>query len=288
MALSAYYRPTTLGELWKLKAEHPEAQFVAGGTDIMVCLREGIQSPNALISFRNIEELRGIEVGASCRIGGATRLADLLASDALGERYPALASAAARVGSAQIRNVATVGGNLCNASPCADLAPPLLVYEATVRLERVNQHGAREARDMPLAEFFVTPRCTRIEPGEVMTAILLDAQPQGARSAFVKKSRVRMDLAQVSVAALVVMDGSRCARVRLAAGAVAPRPLRLRGVEALLEGQEPTPARLAEARALASEEVSPISDIRAGADYRRTVTGVLVERTLRELVGGGQ
>ncbi|MFQ5844440.1 MAG: FAD binding domain-containing protein, partial [Planctomycetota bacterium] len=187
-----------------------------------------------------------------------------------------------RLGSPQIRNVATVGGNLCRAAPGADLAPPLLVHEARVRLR-----GAAGSRDLPLEEFMLGPGETCLGPGEVLGAVLLDPPPAGARTVFLKKGRVRMDLSLVSVAVLLELEGKRCRRARVAAGSVAPTPLRLRRVEALLEGRPITPAVAAEARAAAAAEVAPITDVRATESYRRRIAGVFVERALSRLLGWG-
>jgi carbon-monoxide dehydrogenase medium subunit len=247
---------------------------------LLVRIRDGTERAPSLISLRNIPELRGIEVGEPTRIGAATPVADLVEHAALGETYPVLVEAARRIGSAQIRNAATIGGNLCNASPCADTAPPLLVLDARVRVE-----GPAGSREVPLEEFFVAPGETRLAPGEVLTHVLIDRPPPGARARFLKHGRVRMDLALVSVAALLATDEGRATRVRVAAGSVAPRPVRLHRVEELLEGEPVTSDLVAEAGALAREEIAPISDVRASAEYRRDLTEVLTRRALGSLAG---
>jgi CO/xanthine dehydrogenase FAD-binding subunit len=262
-----YHRPTSLAEAVRLHAEEPEARLLAGGTDVLVQLRDGRRVPPALIALSRVAGLAGIadEDGALI-IGAATTVADLAARCPLA----VIAQAARAVGSPQIRNVATVGGNLCNASPCADLAPPLLVLDASVRLE-----GPEGRRSLPLEDFFEAPGQTRLRPGEILTAIEVPRPAPGTRAAFAKHGRVAMDLALASVAVLVAPDG----RVRVAAGSVAPRPIRLRGVEAALAAD---PTAIAEARELAAREVQPISDVRAGAAYRRHLVGALLARALRE------
>jgi carbon-monoxide dehydrogenase medium subunit len=169
-----------------------------------------------------------------------------------------------------------VGGNLCRAAPCADLAPPLLVYEATVRLA-----GRGGTREVPIDAFFKGPGVTALEPGEILVAVTLPPPRPNARGCFLKKGRVRMDLSIASVAALVEMDGDVCTRARLAAGAVAPVPMRLEEVEALVEGKPLTDDLLAEAQRLASREVMPITDVRSTESYRRRITGVYVKRALK-------
>lgn len=276
-----YHRPKTLEDAWRLLAQTPDARLIAGGTDLMVRLREGKATPRAIVSLAGVKELVGIEVGETTRIGALTRVSDLLAHRALGEAFPALATAARTLGSVQIRNLATAGGNLCNASPCADLAPPLLVLGARVRID--SKQGSRE---LPLEDFFVSPGQTRLAPGEVLTAILVDRPGPGTRTAFIKKGRVRMDISITSIAVAIELSGNKCTKARLAAGSVGPRPMRLPHTEKLLEGRELTPEVLREARARASDEVTPITDVRSTEAYRRHLAGVLVERAVRSALAG--
>jgi carbon-monoxide dehydrogenase medium subunit len=271
----AYHRPRTLDEMWRLKETDPEAHFIAGGTDLMV----GNDRPRAMISLRAIPGLDGIEIGPPTRIGAMTLVADLLEHDGIAERFPTLHRACHLFASMQIRNAATVGGNLCNASPAADLAPPLLVHDATVRLS--SPGGARE---MALEEFFLGPGRTALAPDEILTDVFVGAPADIAVSAFLRKTRVRMDIALISVAVLLELEGKRCRAARVAAGAVAPVPVRLKTVEALIEGETITAELAAEAGALATENVEPIDDIRTTAAYRRHMVGVYVKRAIEELV----
>jgi carbon-monoxide dehydrogenase medium subunit len=281
MRVADYRRPASLAEAWRLKAEYPHARFIAGGTDMMVQLRAGNGSPGVLISLRGIDELRGIERDESTRIGSMTTISEILAHPTIGEVYPVLRDAARPFASVQVRNMATIGGNLCNASPAADMAPALLVLDA-----RVLVTGPDGEREMPLDGFFLEPGKTRLASGEVLTWIVIEPPPPGARTAFLRKSRVQTDLALVSVAVLLVMEEDRCRLARVAAGSVAPRPLRLRSVEGALEGRLVEPGLLARARELAEREVSPVSDVRATADYRRHLTGALFQRAVESVVLG--
>ena len=138
----SYHCPEDLTEALRLKAETPEARFIAGGTDLMVRLREGRYKPPALISLRGLKELRAIEVGEPTRIGALCTVNEIAQHRALIERFPVLALAAKTLGSTQIRNAATAGGNLCNASPCADMATPLLVLDAQARIASAASHPA--------------------------------------------------------------------------------------------------------------------------------------------------
>jgi CO/xanthine dehydrogenase FAD-binding subunit len=251
-----YHRPRSLAEAWELHQATPGAWYVAGGTDVMVRLRQRSLRPAALISLAGIPELGGIEDGERIHIGALCPVSDVIV-------HPA-----------------TIGGNLCHASPCADTALPLLVLGA--RLSLWSPVGRRE---LPIDEFFVGPGQTDRRPGEILTAIVLDQPRAGTKACFLKKGRVRMDLSLASLAMLLEMDGPTCLRARLAAGSVAPLPLRLRRAEALLEGQALTPERIAEARAVSEADVSPITDLRTSADYRRRMVGVFVKRAAERLLG---
>jgi carbon-monoxide dehydrogenase medium subunit len=278
----AYHRPTTLREAWRLLARQPGAALLAGGTDLLVQLRAGLLRPPAVVSLRNIPELAGVtaEPGGGLRIGAATPVADLLRHATVVRRYPLLAQALRVMASPQIRNVATLGGNLCNASPCADTAPPLLAYEA-----RVVLRSARGRRELPLEEFFRGPGETDCRAGELLAAVRLPAPPPGARVLFHKQRRVHLDLALASIAVLLQLRGTSCRKARLAAGSVGPTPLRLHEVERLLEGRTVTAELAAEAGTLAAQTVSPITDLRSTAEWRRRIVEVRVRRALLELAG---
>lgn len=282
MRVSEYHRPKSLPDALACVSSEPGARFIAGGTDLMVRIREGKERPRVLVSLRAVPELRAIEAGgAGARIGALATVAEILAHPVLAERYPALAQAAATLGSPAIRSVATIGGNLVNASPCADLALPLLIHDA--RLSLATREAARE---LAIDDFFVGPREARIAPAEVLARVALPPPPSGSRAVFLKKGRVRMDIAVASVAVRLSLEGGIVREARVAAGSLAPRPIRLRGVEELLAGQPLDDTRIALAGARAEEEVRPISDVRASAEYRRHLAGAFVRRALRMLGEG--
>lgn len=276
MRIQAYHRPTSLAEVFDLVGASPGARVVAGGTDLLV--RNPAPAPT-LVSLRRVAEMAGIEGG---RIGASTPVADVARSEALGRAYPVLVQAARRLGSPQIRSVATVGGNLCRAAPCADLAPPLIVLEATAEIA-----GAAGRRQVRVEDFFRGPGVTCLAPGEVLVAVHVPPPRAGALGLFQKKGRVAMDLSIASLATLLETDGRTCRRLRLAAGSVGPVPLRLGEVEALLEGRELDGPTLEEAARLASQTVAPITDVRSTEAYRRHVVGVYVRRGLARLLAGG-
>lgn len=278
-----YHRPDTIEQALHLAKANPEARFIAGGTDLMVQMKHGRFQLQAMISLRGLSELDGIVVGDRLRIGATVPLAEVGSHHVVIKQFPALAAAIAVLGSRQIRNVATVGGNLCNASPAADTAPPLLVYGASVEIR-----GAGGTREVALEEFLVGPGRTALGPEEILTAILIELPRDGSRSVFLRKGRVMMDLPITSVAGLIEMDGTSCVKVRLAAGAVAPVPLRLKAAEDLIQGARLDPEITELAVAAIRSEISPITDLRSTADYRRHLTGVLAGRALRLLGAGPQ
>jgi carbon-monoxide dehydrogenase medium subunit len=273
-----YYKPLTLDDALELKSKLPESALIAGGTDLMVKIRNGEARPSELISLRSIPELRGIEENGVTRIGAMTTISELLEHPALGTRYPVLAEAAARHSGPQIRNVATVGGNLCNCSPCADTATPLLVLDARARL--VSAEGSRE---LPLHELFRGPGETCLSQGEILSDILLDPPDENAVATFMKKGRVHMDLAVASCAVLLEIEGDTCRKARIAAGSVAPVALRLTKAEELLEGSTITREILEQVEEIAAQSVSPITDIRATEEYRRRIVGVYTRRAIERL-----
>ena len=274
-----YYRPNSLEEVWELKEKIPDARFVAGGTDVMVGIRNREISPPALISLRSLPGLDNIEVDKTTRIGALTTIRDLIHHPSIVDKFPILVEAAKELGSPQIRNVATVGGNLCNCSPCADMVPPLLVLDARVRLQ-----SSRRSRVITLEELFVGPGESCLAPQEILTDILLEPPHHSAKAIYLKKGRIKMDLAVASVALLAEMEGEKCHKARIAAGSVAPVPLRLKKVEALIEEAILTRSLISQAQKLATESVVPITDIRASEEYRREIVGVFVKRALEKIL----
>jgi carbon-monoxide dehydrogenase medium subunit len=275
-----YFKPQSLDEAWELYKKFPGSWYIAGGTDLMVKIKNREVRPPALISLRSIRELPGIEIGEKTRIGAMTTITDLVNHPELGRVFPVLTRAAKRIGSPQVRNVGTVGGNLCNCSPCADTALALLVLDARAVLT-----GPGGSREIPLSEFFMGPGKSCLFSGELLTEILLDKPGPNARAIFMKKGRVKMDLAIASVGVLLEMDGDTCKKARVAAGSVAPVPLRLKKVEELLQDAVITGELIVEAQKIAMESVSPITDIRSTEAYRREIVGVYIKRALEKLSG---
>lgn len=274
-----YYQPETLEEALRLKQNVPDSFFLSGGTDLMVRIKRRELRPNALISLRSVPDLSGIKNDKITRIGAMTTISELLKNTSLYERYPVLIHAANVLGSVQIRNMATIGGNLCNGSPAADMAPPLLILEAKVRLR-----NGQKSRDLPLEKFFKGPGMTNLSSEEMMTDILVDPPQQETKAIFLKKGRTKMDLAVTSLAVLIRKEGDRCLKVRIAAGSVAPTPLRLFEVENFMEGAKLSRKLLIDAQHLVAESVSPITDVRSTGDYRCHLVEVLMKQAFEKLM----
>ncbi len=275
-----YYQPESLKEAYQLMEKFKgEALYVAGGTDVIVRIKQRAIEPEALISLRGLKELRGIKDNGGLTLGAGTLFRDIERYPLIAKEYPALHQAASMLANLQIRNVATVGGNLCNAAPSADSAPPLIVLGAMVVLE-----GPGGERKISLEDFFTGPGQTAKEAQEIMREIHIPEKDANTATAFLKIGRVSQDIAIANAAALVTMENKVCKRCRLAVGAVAPVPLRLKGIEEKIEGEEITDDLLQEVEKMVCDAVSPITDVRATKEYRRTVSGVLVKRAIAQAV----
>jgi CO/xanthine dehydrogenase FAD-binding subunit len=272
-----YVRVASLAELSEALSSDG-AVLIAGGTDLMVKMHAGSARPRLLVDISRVDTLREISTRPSgLTIGSAVLIAEILAAPTVSTDYPLLAAVLRSLGSAQIRNRATLGGNLANASPAADSPLALLAYDA-----RVTLAGAGTERELPLHEFFLGPGRSALRRDEYIRSIDLPTPRTDWKVFFHKVGRRRaLTIAITSVAGLVALRGRAVVDVRLAAGSVAPTPLRLRGVEDLVRGQELDEEHIAAAHAAAFREISPIDDVRATAIYRRTVTADLIARFLR-------
>jgi carbon-monoxide dehydrogenase medium subunit len=263
----------------KLLADQgPEAKVLAGGTDLLPQLKNGLLKPPWVVDLSGVPALRALERerGGGLRIGAAVTARTLERHPEVRTRYPAIAESAALVGSVQVRNLATVGGNLCNAAPSADMAPPLMALDAEAIIA-----GPKGERRVPLAAFFLGVRQTVLAPGELLVALTIPDPGPGSGGTYVRHTpRRELDIAVVGVASQLTLTGGVCARARIALASVAPTPVRATGAEQSLEGQPVTPERIAHAADLAVEAARPISDQRGSADFRRHLVRVLTRRTL--------
>ncbi len=278
-------RPRDLDEALALLAARPEARPLAGGTDLVVQLRAGRRAERVLVDLSRAR-LGGIrETDAGLELGAGTTMDQIARDPHLARFAPALARAAAWVGAWPIQCRATLGGNLGNASPAADTAPPLLVAGARVRL----RSAARGERELPVEELFTGPGRTALAPGELIVSVLLP-QPLPAAGAerFAKLGPRREQVISVVSLALRAAERveGRLRGVRIALGAVAPTPVRARRAEAALEGEVAGAERLAAAAEALALDIAPIDDLRAPAAYRRHAAAVLLRRAVQEIARG--
>ena len=284
--ISTYLAPHRLDEALQAMADG-EATVLCGGTDLAPQTESGArQYKTKLLNIRRVEGLCGIATeGGEIRIGAATTISDIRGSAALAEVAPVLVEAAEHFASEQIRNAASVGGNLCNASPAGDMSPPLLVLGAAVELA-CWRDGAVHTRRVPLEQFFVSPGKSVKLAQELLTAVVFDRPAPGFVGRFRKSGpRPALEISTVSVALGARITDGRLNNVRVAMGSVAPTPLRARHVEAALEGQPLDAATIAAAVAGTAEDAQPIDDVRASAWYRSHLVKVFVEEVLDDVRG---
>jgi carbon-monoxide dehydrogenase medium subunit len=276
-----YHAPRTLAEAVKLMETLDNAKPVIGGTDLVPLLREAACRPSHLVDLNNVAELNYLreEDGFICI--GATATHGQVSASELMRRALAVVEAVSRIGSPQIRNRGTLAGNLCNASPAADSAPPLLVYDAEVKIV-----SSDDTAIVPLPELFAGPKINCLEPNELVTEIRFPVPPESSSSSFKRIARRKaFTLSVVSAAAYVEMDGAVCSEARVAFGSVAETPIRAPEVEEILAGKEMDSQTISVAAEAAKRSVAPITDVRGTAEYRRDMCGVLLKRALHTAVG---
>lgn len=277
-------QPGSLAEAAGLLEQHgEEARPLAGGTDLFVQLKTRRLRVPRLVDLRAIAGLAEITYrpGEGLEIGPLVTHARLASHPVVREKFTALAEACASVGSPQVRNLGSIGGNLCNASPAADTAPALLALGAVLRLL-----GPRGEREVPLAAFFLGPGRTALSAGELVRAVWLPEPAPGTASTYLKLGRRQaLEIAVAGVALAARRAGDAWRDCRLALGAVAPTPLLAVRAAAELEGTDWSGQALRNAARVAAQECSPISDQRASAEYRRDMVGVLTVRAASRLAG---
>jgi CO/xanthine dehydrogenase FAD-binding subunit len=281
------YQPTSLTEASRLLKENgPGGRFLAGGTDLVIAMKEKGLVPKYVVDLKRIAGLAGIRENGdgTISLGALTTMREIEVSPLIRKKYPFLAQSAAEVGSIQIRNRATVGGNMANATPSADVAPALIALGATAKIV-----GASGARAVPLEGFFRGPGQTVMSSDEILTEITIPKTAAQLVGEYIKFSpREMMDLAYVGVAVAYNLSekDKLCTGVRIVLGAVAPTPIRAKKAEAALEGQALTEALAEKAGAAAAEESKPISDVRSSADYRRAMVGAMTKRAILNAAAG--
>ncbi len=280
MENAQFHNPANLAEACALLSQHgARAKILAGGTDLMVAVNRKLMSPEVLVFIGNV----GLDYikpkGDSLILGAAVTNAEVAKAALVRQKAPLLAQACGSIGSPAIRNMGTIGGNLCNASPAADAAAALMALGAELKLV-----SSRGERNVDVADFFTGPGETVLQPDEMVKEIIVPIQKAGSGWRWYKLGQRKADVCgAVSVAITVQMDNGTCKQARIALGAVAPKPLLARKAAAVLEGKRPDGRLIEEAANVAAEETSPIDDVRATAWYRKKVSGVLVKRLLSEI-----
>jgi CO/xanthine dehydrogenase FAD-binding subunit len=270
--------PTSLDEAFELMASRA-FRPLAGGTDLMVQLAADVaEPPSAVLDLWRLEELRGIGYdGYDVTIGALVTWSQLRASPVVRARLPALAEAAATIGAAQIQNRGTIGGNICNASPAGDSLPVLLAVDATFDIGSIGGE-----RTVPAREFWVAYRRTALRPDELLLRVRFPVE-FGRHTRYRKVGgRAAQAISKVVVALSYRDDGPAWHDVRVALGSVAATPMRAVRTEAVLEGSRPRELVADEAAAVLADEIEPIDDVRSTAAYRRSVSGRVLHRLLRE------
>lgn len=279
-----YYEPKTIEETYSLLFQFGEdAKVLAGGTDLIPRMRRGLMAPKHIVNIKKIRGLNSIikEGENGLRIGALITLSELAGNRLIRDQFPMMRTAANSIGSLQVRNLATLGGNLCNAAPSADMAPALLAMESTLKIA-----GSKGQREIPLEEFFLGPGEVNLAKGEILTEIHVPFLPPDARQIYVKHSvRRSMDIALVGVAVCLCLDEKTglCREARIALGAVAPTPIRAKGTEKMILGKALKEIPLPFIGEMVGSEASPISDVRGSERYRSEMVSSLTIRALKSL-----
>jgi carbon-monoxide dehydrogenase medium subunit len=275
-----YDRPENLDNALELLASlRDKAKVIAGGTDLLPLLREDILIPTHIVDISRLAELNFIRKEERLiRIGAATNMRAIEQSDIVRQTIPMLADAAQLVGEIGVRNLATLGGNLANASPAGDSAPPLLVLDASATIR-----NRKTERTIRLADFFLHVKKTILQPDELLTEIKIPIPPQHSGGAFLRLAKRGGNIISiVSAAAFMSIDNGLCKTARIAMGSVAPTPIRIPVAERILEGSAPSETKIREAAEKVKEAIKPISDVRASAEYRKETSVTLVRRALEQ------
>jgi len=272
-----YVESDTIRGICKFLGQYRKSAFLlAGGTDLLVNIKEGKIRPQVIIGLSRLEKLKKIILldNGGVRVGALVTMSQIASHPMIKKNYQALSEAALTVGSSQIRNRATLVGNICNASPAADTAPALMIFEALVNIVNINCR-----RIVPILEFFKGPGKTVLKKGEMVESIDIPRILQSSSSCYLKLGRTKgVDLAIIGVAALMFSTG----QVKLSLSSVAPTPIRLKKTEKMFSKKAfLDPTNVKEALKIMNSEICPISDIRASDYYRRAMAAVFIKRALR-------
>ncbi|EHI97730.1 Carbon-monoxide dehydrogenase (acceptor) [Clostridium sp. DL-VIII] len=276
-----YIKPQTIQEVVSTMQQYPDYHLLAGGTDLLVKMKLGRIESGTFVDISDLNELKQITVhNNTITIGAAVTHSQISSSADIIELAPALAAASASVGSPQIRNRGTVGGNCGNASPAGDTIPALLAYHAVV-----NVNGPQGVRTIPLNEFFMGPGRTVLKSGEFILSFSFSMQQPGQGSAFEKLGkRKALAISIINIASFISVDADKIiTQARIAMGSVAPTPIRITEIESILVGKKFTDKIIIEAAQVAADNIKPIDDVRSEAEYRKKMASILTQRTLENI-----
>ncbi len=289
MGAESFFLPTTLEEALKLKASFGKgAVLIAGGTDLVIKMRQGQASPDVIIQLPRDLSVSAVEESeGKVRLSALATLSELVQDPVLSNRLPLIPMALGKIGSPQIRNISTLGGNLVNACPACDSAPALMVYDATATLQTTDS-----TRNVPVDEFFLGPGATVVRPDEILVSVEAEVPPTGDLVRFRKYGpRGSNVIASANFAARIRIEHGEITLARLAAGSVAPVPVRMHRIEHLLVGRAAAEVSssefLAEVSALLEKEIAPISDVRGTQWYKRRVIELSLTHLMTEVAERG-
>ena len=273
-----YHAPESLTGALTLLVEQENSNPIIGGTDLMIAMRAGVTTPNHLVDLNEIAELNYVKEEEGYIMIGATTTHAQMAASPLAKKLPALHDAVSRIGSPQIRNRGTITGNICNASPAADSAPPLLVHDAEVVVKSLDGE-----RIIPIEDLFAGPKINSLEATELLTEIRIPVPKEGSASSYKRIGRRKaFTLSVVSSAAFIQIDGDTCVDAKVAFGSVAITPIRVPEAEALLIGSKLDEDAIKTASEVVYETVKPITDVRGTAEYRKDMCPVLMKRAIAQ------
>jgi carbon-monoxide dehydrogenase medium subunit len=278
-----YHAPTTIDEALALLEEYGEdARPIAGGTAMVNLMKQNMVLADHLVGLGKLPGLRGVsQTNGSLHIGALTRHREVELSPEVKAHSPLLAEAYSKVATVRVRNMATVGGGLTHADPAQDPPPSLIVLDAHVVLT-----SSKGTRELPVNDLFVDYYESALEPGELLTELVVPQSPKGAKTVYLKfLPRTEDDYATVSVAALATVENGVCQEIRVALGAVAPTPIRATAVEEALRGQQVAPDAVRAAAETVADQVDPLTDFRGSDDYKRDMAVVFTRRALEQVFG---
>lgn len=277
----SYFEPLTIKEAVEILAEKGSgAYLLAGGTDLLVRMKREDITPTALVNLKRINALNEIKSDKNgIRIGALSSISSIENSQAIRRSYPVLSQSAGTLGTRSIRNLATIGGNIGRASPASDMSPALIVLQA-----KVAAQGPSGKREMEIENIFTGPGATSLSSGEIITSFILPNMAPNTGAAYLKMGRRSGggDCALVGVAVLLTMSNGEAGDIRIVFSSVGPKPMRARHAEEVIMSGTLTEERMKEAARTAEGEMSPITDMRCSASYRRELIRVLTFRALQE------